>query len=493
MSKPLNVLFVTSEVEPFAKTGGLADVSAALPKTIKELGHEIRIILPRYGCISERRSKLHNVLRLKEIQIPIGSTEATASIKSSTLDSKKSKVQVYFIENQELFGHQDLYVDSATKKDFPNNDERFIFFSRAVLEPLKRLGWPPDIIHLNDWQSGLVPAFLKTFYKDDPFYRGIQTVFTIHNLAYQGAFPAASFQKTGLPKELFTPEGIEFFGKVNFLKAGLVYSDAITTVSEKYAREIQTTPEFGCGLEGVLAKRKHDLSGIINGIDYEVWNPETDDLIPVRYSAKDIELKTENKRYLLHENGMEYIPETPLIGMISRLAEQKGFDILLEVFDDIMKMNVQFILLGTGEKKIQDQLEKLQKKYPKRIGINLKFDDTLAHMIEAGADMFLMPSKYEPCGLNQLYSLRYGTVPVVRATGGLDDTIDDVDESQRGTGFKFQKYDGKDLLKSLHRAVKLYGDKSAWQKIQRNGMAKDFSWESSAKQYVALYRKLLRQ
>ena len=264
-------------------------------------------------------------------------------------------------------------------------------------------------------------------------------------------------------------------------------------MSEKYAHEIQTTAEYGCGLEGILAKRKHDISGIINGIDCEIWNPETDDLIPVRYSSKDIELKSENKRYLLHANGMEYDAETPLIGMISRLADQKGFDILIEIFDEMMKMNVQFILLGTGEKKIQDQIEKLQKKYPKRVGINLKFDDTLAHMIEAGADMFLMPSKYEPCGLNQLYSLRYGTVPIVRATGGLDDTIDDVDDSQRGTGFKFQKYDGKDLLKAIHHAVKLYGDKAAWQKIQRNGMAKDFSWESSAKQYVALYRKLLRQ
>jgi starch synthase len=493
MSKPLNVLFVTSEVEPFAKTGGLADVSAALPQTIKELGHEIRIILPRYGCISERRSKLHNVLRLKDIPIPIGKAEATANIKSSTIDSKKSKVQVYFIENQEYFGHQDLYVDSATKKDFPNNDERFIFFCRAVLETLKRLGWQPDIIHLNDWQSGLIPAYLHTLYKDDPFYKGIQSVFTIHNLAFQGIFPAASFQKTGLPKELFTTEGIEFFHKMSCLKAGLMYSNAITTVSERYAHEIQTSPEYGCGLEGVLHKRKNDLSGIINGIDYNLWNPETDDLIPVRYSIKDIELKSENKRYLLHTHNMEYHPEIPLIGMISRLTDQKGFDLLSEIFDDMMKLNVQFILLGTGEKKYHDLYEKLQKKYAGRVGMDLKFDNTLAHMIEAGADMFLMPSRYEPCGLNQLYSLRYGTVPIVRSTGGLDDTIDDIDASPKGTGFKFQKYDGKELLKSIQHAVKLYAEKGAWQKIQRNGMSKDFSWESSAKQYITLYRKLLRQ
>ncbi len=493
MSKPLNILYITSEVEPFSKTGGLADVSAALPQTLKELGHEVRIIVPRYGCVSERKFKLHNVLRLKEIPIQIGNKSVQANIKSSTIEGMKAKVQIYFIENQEYFSHQDLYVDSATKKDFPNNDERFTFFSKSVLETLKRLGWQPDILHMNDWQTGLIPAYIKTVFNNDPFFTNTATVFTIHNLAYQGLFPATSFNKTGLPRQIFTPEGIEFYGKLNCLKAGLVFSDAITTVSPKYAQEIQSSPEYGFGLEGLLQKRKHDLSGIINGIDYHVWNPEMDDLIAVRYSAKELELKGENKRFLLHELGMEYNADIPVIGMISRLTDQKGFDIISEVFDDIMKLNIQFILLGTGERKYHELFEKIQKKYPGKVSINLKFDNTLAHLIEAGADMFLMPSKYEPCGLNQLYSLRYGTVPIVRATGGLDDTIDDVESLSKGTGFKFLKYDGKELLKTIHRAVKTFADKNTWHKIMRNGMAKDFSWESSAKQYITLYRKLLRQ
>jgi starch synthase len=492
MSKPLNILFVTSEVEPFAKTGGLADVSGALPQTIKELGHEIRIIVPRYGTISERKFKLHDVIRLREISIPIGHGIKTGHVNSSFISSLKAKVQVYFLANTEYYNRGGLYVNPDTKKDYPDNDDRFIFFCRGVLETLKKLGWQPDIIHCNDWQTGLVPALMKTLYKDDPFFKNVKTVFTIHNLGYQGSFPASSFNKTGLPQSEFSPEGVEFYGNINFMKAGLIYSDYITTVSEKYAEEITTSEEYGAGLEGVLKKRKKDITGIINGIDYSVWNPETDPHIDQRYDLKSLEGKEQNKISLCHKFNLEYKEGVPVIGFITRLVDQKGIDLIKEIADDLMKMDIQFVMIGMGEKRYHDFFETLKKKYPKKAGIVFGMNEEIAHMIEAGSDMYLMPSRYEPCGLNQLYSLKYGTIPIVRATGGLDDTIQDVKSGGNGTGFKFKKYDSKELLKTIQRAVKTYGDQKTWQKIMRNGMAKDFSWESSAKKYITLYRNLLK-
>ncbi len=491
MSKPLNILFVTSEAEPFAKTGGLADVSSALPQMIKELGHEIRIMMPRYGTISERKFKLHDVIRLREIPITIGAETRVAHVNSSFISNLKAKVQVYFLANKDMFDRPGMYVHPTTKKDYEDNDTRFIFFCRGVLDTLKLLGWKPDIIHCNDWQTGLIPAYLKTTYKNDPFFKNIKTAFTIHNLAFQGVFPAASFDKTGLPGSEFTMEGVEFYDKLNFMKAGLMYSDVITTVSEKYAQEISTTVEFGCGLEGVLQQRKSALHGIINGVDYSIWNPETDEHLENRYDIKSLEGKAANKRELLDKFKLEYNEHVPVIGMISRLADQKGFDLIKEIADDALKMDIQMIFLGSGEKKYHEFLESLRKKYPNKVGIEFGFHDELAHLIEAGTDMFLMPSQYEPCGLNQIYSLKYGTVPIVRATGGLDDTIQDV-EGANGTGFKFKKYESKELLKAIQRAVKAFGDQKAWLKIMKTGMSKDFSWESSAKKYISLYRNLLK-
>lgn len=492
MSRPLNILFVSSEVEPFAKTGGLADVSSALPKAIKELGHEIRIMMPRYRFISERKFKLHDIIRLKEIPIPVGKEIEIGNVKSSFISNVKEKVQVYFLDNAKYFGRDGVYQSPTSKTDYKDNDERFIFFCRGTIETLLRLGWQPDIIHCNDWQTGLIPAYIRTLYARDDFFKSVKILFTIHNMAYQGAFPPESFEKTGLPKELFRPEGVEAYGKFNFLKTGLYFSDAITTVSEKYAEEICTSDEYGAGLNGFLAQRRKSVYGILNGIDYSQWTPSTDPYIFRKYDIKSLEAKIDNKKALAERFGLKFKPTTPMIGAITRLVEQKGFDLVLEIMDELMKMDVQFVMLASGDKTLEKKFEAYQRKYSDKMGLVLGFDEELAHLIEAGSDMFLMPSRYEPCGLNQMYSMRYGTVPVVRATGGLDDTVEDYSGNGKGTGFKFEKYDAKELLKTIQRAIKVYNQPEEWKKIMRNGMQKDFSWENSAKKYVALYRELLK-
>ena len=493
MSRPLNILFVSSEVEPFAKTGGLADVSGALPQAIKDLGHEIRIIMPKYRSVGQRKLRLHEVLRLKKIEVPIGQEVEKGSVKSCILTNTRAKIQVYFLDNESLFDRSGLYGNSDSHKDYADNDKRFIFFCRGVLETLKRLGWQPDIIHCNDWQTGLIPAYLKTLYRSDPFFARVKTIFTVHNMAYQGSFPKSSFVKTHLPQEVFVPNGVEFYGNLNFLKAGLVYADVITTVSEKYAKEIQSSDEYGCGMSGVLQNRKSDLYGILNGIDYSIWNPEIDSLITQKYDARNLDGKYTDKVALLRKFRLEPRESTPVIGCISRLAEQKGFDLIAQIADDFLKLDVQFILLGSGEKRYQELFEAIQKQYPQKVGVYLGFNNDLAHLIEAGSDMFLMPSRYEPCGLNQIYSLRYGTIPIVRATGGLDDTIEDYDPTTgNGTGFKFSHYDARELLKAIERTLTVFSNKPAWRKMMKQAMQKDFSWESSAKKYITLYKNALK-
>ena len=493
MARPLNVLLLSSEVEPFAKTGGLADVSSALPKAIKSLDHEIRIMMPCYGSINERKSQLHEMIRLKDIPIQLGKRHLLASVKSSFIANSHSKIQVYFLDNAALYGRPGLYVDPHTKTDYHDNDDRFFFFDHGALEVLKRLGWKPDIIHCNDWQTGLVPVYLKTLYRDDPFYKDTRTIFTIHNMAYQGGFPKSSFEKTGLPQEVLTDEGILHDGNLNLLKAGLVYSDAITTVSERYAKEIQASAEYGCGLQDVAKRRSNDLSGILNGIDPSVWDPAADQTIPHRYDFKTLDLKLENKKELLRQLNLPFVGSVPVISMVSRLAEQKGIDIIMAAFDRIMQLPVQFVVLGVGDKRYQDFFERAEKKYPGKAAARISFDTDLAHLIEAGSDMFLMASRFEPCGLNQMYSLKYGTVPIVRATGGLDDTVEDfVPTTQKGNGFKFLSYDGEALFEAVKRAVDTFADQLTWKRIIKSGMNKDFSWESSARKYVHLYRKLSR-
>jgi starch synthase len=490
MRNSYNILYVSPEVAPFAKTGGLADVAGALPKALKDLGHDIRIMMPKYGCISERKYVLREVIRLREIPVRLGQREYVVSAKSAFLPD--SKVQVYFIDYPPYFDRDSLYVNPSTAKDWSDNPERFALFCRAVLEVLKVLHWQPDVIHCNDWQTALIPAYLKTRLREDAFFSRVSTLLTIHNLAYQGVFEPSVLEVIDLPQELFLPGGpVEFFGKVNFLKAGIVYADAISTVSEKYAEEIQTE-EFGAGLDGVLRRRASDIHGILNGVDYNVWNPETDEFIPHKYSALDLSGKQRNKEALLTQVGLPYNPEVPVIGMISRLAEQKGFDILAEAMERIMAMNVQMVLLGTGDPKYHKMFEKFAKKYPSKLSVNLRFDEPLAHLIEAGSDMFLMPSRYEPCGLNQIYSLRYGTIPIVRFTGGLADTIQDYDpETGRGNGFVFRDYNAEALVEAIQRALNVYQDRTTWTKLVRNAMRQDFSWSVSAKKYIALYKKII--
>jgi len=492
MSRPLNILFVSSEVEPFAKTGGLADVSSALPKAIKDLGHEIRIMMPRYRFIGERKFRLHDIIRLREIPIQVGTSTELGNVKSSFINNLKEKVQVYFLDNSNYFGRDGIYQSPTTKKDYKDNDERFLFFCRGVLETLKRLGWQPDIIHCNDWQTGIIPAYLKTLYVSDPFFKSMKTVFTIHNMAYQGAFSKESFMKSHLPHELYNQNGVEAYGGFNFLKTGLYFSDAITTVSEKYVDEICSSSEIGAGLNGLLSSRRKDLHGILNGIDYQLWNPATDEFSFRKFDIKSIEAKIDNKRALLNKFNLEFSENRPCIGIISRLADQKGFDLIFEIIEDICRLDVQIIMLVAGDRDYEKKAEILQRKHPKNIVTVIGYDNELAHMIEAGTDIFLMPSKYEPCGLNQMYSMRYGTVPIVRATGGLDDTVEDYTGGGKGTGFKFEKYESKELMKVIQRALKVFQQPEEWKRIMRNGMSRDFSWENSARKYINLYKDLLR-
>jgi starch synthase len=494
-TKRLKILFVTSEVVPFVKTGGLADVSAALPQTLAELGHEVRIVVPKYGAVDDRKFKIHEVVRLKDIKIELAGKEVIFSLKSCFLPGQKIRVQIYFLDNQEYFGSRNsLYGDPMTGKDYPDNDERFIILNRAVFELIIKLGWIPDIIHCNDWQCGLIPTYLKTVYSGEENFDKFKTLFTIHNLAYQGEFSKSSFKKTGLPDKLNSPKGILHKGKLNFMKSGLVYADAINTVSKTYANEIRTDSVIGSGLKDVLSKRKDDLYGIINGIDTKVWNPDRDKHLPKKYSIKNVEQKAVNKQALAEKFGFEFKEDTPIIGLISRLFDSKGIDLIEKILPQLLKLDIQMIVLGTGDKKYHSFFDQMAKKHSDKFACYLGFNDDLAHLIEGGADILLMPSKYEPCGLNQMYSLNYGTIPVVRETGGLADTVKKFNEkTKEGTGFVFKKYNAKELLTEIKRALKVYRDKDTWNKIVKAGMKEDFSWNSSAKKYIDLYKTILNE
>jgi starch synthase len=492
-SKKLKILFVTSEVVPFIKTGGLADVSSALPQMLSEMGHEVRIVVPKYGAVDDRKFKIHEVVRLKDLKINIDQKEVIFSLKSCFLPGPKVRVQIYFLDNHEYFGSRNsLYIDPRTGKDYPDNDERFILLNRSVFELISKLGWVPDIIHCNDWQTGLIPAYLKTVYNNDPLFTKFKTVFTIHNLAYHGEFPKSTFSKTELPEDLNSEKGLLLNGKVNFLKTGLMFADVINTVSETYANEIRTDSKLSAGLKSVLSKRKNDLYGILNGIDVRVWNPEKDKHLPKKYSAKNLEVKAVNKKELAEKFGFKYDENIPIISFISRLYDEKGIDLINKIFPKLMNLDIQMVLLGTGDKKYHTFFEKMSHTYKDKFACYLGFNDELAHLIEGGADIFLMPSRYEPCGLNQMYSLAYGTVPLVRETGGLADTVEKFNEKTgEGNGFVFKKYDGNELLKELNRALKLFKDKKTWMKIMKNGMKADFSWHSSSKKYIDLYKTTL--
>lgn len=489
MKNRLRILFLSSEVAPFAKTGGLADVSSALPKALFDMGHDVRVMMPKYGSISDRKYILREVIRLKQIPVKVGDKEYVTSAKSAFIPD--SKVQIYFLECPKLFDRKDLYVDSKTGKDFPDNAERFLVFSKAVFETIKLLHWEPQVIHCNDWPTALIPYLLKTQYGSDNFFSKTATMLSIHNLAYQGSFELDVAKKLGLAEGDVVEESIQIHGKLNFLKAGIVHSDLITTVSPTYAAEIQEFDEQGAGLKEVLQDRAQDIYGIMNGVDYTVWDPQTDKFLPEKYSAEEIEGKTKNKEELLLRVGLPYHESVPLIGIISRLADQKGFDLIAEAIGDIVKLNAQLVILGTGDPKYHTLIEKWQKKYPKNVAAILRFDEEMAHLIEAGSDLFLMPSKYEPSGLNQMYSLRYGTIPVVRKTGGLADTIIDYNEDNvKGNGFVFENYSSAEMIDALKRAIDLFADAKTWQKLIKRCMKMEFTWQAAAEKYVKLYSKL---
>jgi len=480
----MHIAFVASECVPFSKTGGLADVVGALPRALAAAGHEIDVFLPRYR--STRIPEEHTVV--ESITVPFDDRYRFCSMVAG---AGYAGVRFYFVDYPPFFDRDGLYGTSSG--DFPDNAERFALFCRAVLEATKILG-VPDIFHCHDWQTALLPVLLRTQYVEDPAFRNSGTVFTVHNIGYQGLFPPEILPLLTLPWDLFTITKMEFFGNVNFLKGALIYSDFLTTVSRKYAQEIQTT-EFGFGLEGVLKDRAQNLVGILNGVDYEEWNPATDKSIAAHYNAEDLSAKLQCKQDLLASFGLEGADlSLPAIGIVSRFAAQKGFDLIGQIIDRLALEQVYLVILGSGDRLYEEMFMRLVRRVPGRVAVRIAYDNTLAHKIEAGADMFLMPSRYEPCGLSQIYSLKYGTVPIVRATGGLDDTVDPWDpRTKKGTGFKFQEYTGDALLRAIHHALQVYKDQTSWERLMRNGMSKDFSWRVSAREYIRVYEKVRQQ
>lgn len=458
---------------------------AALPSSLADLGVEIRVFTPLYRQV-RKTARLVKICDLPAVRM--GSFSFPSALFG---DEQQRPHRNYFIANDEFFDRDGIYNQPSTGEGYPDNFERFNFFMLAALDALKQLQWAPDVIHCHDSQTALVPAYLKLARANDPFFRGVATVFTIHNLAYQGVYDKAKYALTGLPADLFYPMGpFEFYGHLNLMKAGICYADVLNTVSPQYAREIQT-PEFGYGLDNVLRTRQNDLYGILNGIDTKVWDPANDPLIFAPYSAEDLSGKRVNKERLQDFCGFAVKP-VPLFGIVSRLVEQKGIDLFLSLKDQLNRLDCQWVVLGTGLKKYHDALREVARDNPDKFAVFLEFNSTLAHRIEAGADMFLMPSRYEPCGLNQIYSMRYGTIPVVRHTGGLADTVRDFNEKNGlGTGFKFNEYSSSELLKAILRAIEAWRDKSAWQKLIQNAMSEDFSWERSARRYLELYSKAI--
>lgn len=472
----MRVLFCSSEIAPLAKTGGLADVAGALPKALARRGVEVRLAMPAYRGV--RLPEAHPAGR---VSVSLGGERVEGTIVEGRMPD--SGLPVWLVEQPGFFDRAGLYGEGGA--DYPDNLARFTFFCRAVQQWVDRGGWVPEVVHCNDWQTALLPVLLKT---EGP--GGVATVLTIHNLAYQGVFPADQFRLTGLPASVFTIRGLEFWGKVNLLKGGLYAADILSTVSETYAREIQSD-EYGMGLQGLLRVRSADLFGILNGVDYSQWDPAVDAYLPARYSADDLSGKARCKAALQAELGLPGRADTPLLGTVARLVPQKGFDLVTEALEGIVDAGAQLVVLGTGEQAFEAAFRAAAERWPSQVRAVIGFDEALAHRIEGGADIFLMPSRFEPSGLNQLYSLRYGTVPVVRKTGGLADSIVDVtaETLQQGTanGFVFEAYTAQALLATVQRAIAAYRDPPLWRRIQQIGMRADFSWDRAAERYRALY------
>ena len=479
--RSLRVLVVASEMAPFAKVGGLADVVGSLPKALAARGIDVRVVMPKY-------KKIQGAAYISDFPVEIAGRLETAIIRTVPVKAgggTKAEFPVYMVDSYRYF-HRD-YIYSGE-----DDVERFVFFSRAVLDMLPVIGFKPDIIHCNDWQTGVLPFMLKTRYAKDDFYKDIATLYTIHNLQYQGVFPRDVLGLFGAGPQNFHPDDLEFYGGVNFMKAGLLYADKLNTVSQTYAKEIQT-PEYGERLDGVLRKRARDLYGILNGIDYEEFNPATDPNIPKPYSLETVKDKVHNKRALQKEMGLPALG-APLVGLVSRLVNQKGLDLTGAIVDDLMERDLQLVVLGTGDPYYHKLFTDLGAKYPEKAGIKIGFDVKLAQRVYAGSDMFLMPSKFEPCGLGQIISLRYGTIPIVRKTGGLLDTVEDYNAAKgTGNGFSFGAYSPLELLQTIDRALVVYRKPEQWDTLRENAMRSDFSWSRSASEYVNLYKKAMKK
>ncbi len=486
-----HIVMYSAEAVPYVKVGGLADVVGALPRMLKRSGARVTVVLPAYRKIAPEKFGIRPSSTVPPFDVRLGGKSVRVEVAQAEVPD--TGVSVFFLGGGGYFDRDGIYDDPVTKEGYPDNMHRFGFYAKAGLELLRRLEQRPDVIHCHDSQTALIPGLLRTIYRDDPFFTGIGCLFTIHNLAYQGLYEPEILKWVGIDAGFFYPMSpFEFWGKVNFMKVGIECADLINTVSETYAREIQSGAEFGYGLEGILKRRAADLSGIVNGIDLDEWNPETDALIPARYSAQNPAGKAVCKSALLQSMGLpQRRGKVPLIGIISRLADQKGFDLIGEAMEMIASQDLQMVVLGTGQLKYHELFQLFSARYPDRIAVKLAFDNRLAHLIEAGADMFLMPSKYEPCGLNQLYSLRYGTVPIVRATGGLADTIVDYEiKSDRGTGFVFKNYAVADMMTALERALVVFADSERWRRLILRDMSQRWSWEESALHYMKLYEKI---
>ncbi len=475
----MKILYVAAEAVPFAKTGGLADVAGSLPKALKADGVDVRVIMPKFGKIPEAyRNAMEHVY---DGELPVAWRKKYVGLDKYELDG----VTYYFVDNEEYFNREGFY-------GYDDDAERFSFFSRAVLDLLPEMDFWPDVIHTNDWHAGLVNVFLKLEHMGDARYERIKTVYTIHNLKYQGIFPKDVMPDVlGLDWKYFNNGDLEFYDAVNFMKGGIIYADAITTVSKTYAKEIQY-PYFGEHLDGLLRSREQDLSGIVNGIDYSVYNPRTDKYIFETYDEESLDRKLDNKTELQKSLGLPERRNVPLIAIVSRLVEPKGMDLVVRMMDEILQHeDIQLVVLGTGEKRYEDWFKGLAWRYPKKVSVNIYFSNELAQRIYAGADIFLMPSNYEPCGIGQLIALRYGTIPVVRQTGGLKDTVQQYNKyTQEGNGFVFENYNAHEMMYALKRALSFYGNYEIWHKIQLNAVQADYSWKRSAKEYEALYERL---
>lgn len=490
MAKSYSILFVASEVLPFAKESGVGDVSHALPIAVKELGHDIRVMMPKYGTISERKNKIHEINRLREIPINMGKFTEYATIKSTSIANPRTKVQGYVATNLNYFDERKgVYHDPDTWKEYPDNAQRFIFFNKAALETCLMLGWIPDIIHVNDWQTALIPALIRTIYAQK--FKKTKVVFTIHNFYRQGTFNLGVFDYTSLPGEI--RDNFKHKQQFNFTKGGIAYSNYVTTVSPTHANEILNDKKYSNGLNALLKDKGDFFKGILNGIDTYAWNPARDEYIVSHYDGNFSNYKTGNKKAVLKAFGLDDNTEMPLLAMIPRIGYQKGTQLLIDIADELFKEDIRFVLLGEGDAEIKKQLVAISQKYPDKFKLKFAFDDELSHLIEAGADMFLMPSQYEPCGLNLQYSMAYGTVPIIRFTGGMRDIAVNFDtKSNTGNAITFDDYDKDSFLGAIRKTLEIYNDKDTWMKLVKNGMNGNYSWDAAAKKYDEIYRSLMK-